>query len=220
MGSLLFDISMSLDGYIAGPNPSAEEALGEGGEELHWWAYGLASFRERHGRTGGETGTDDDILAEHLDRPGAFLMGRGMFGGGDGPWGGDPWRGWWGDDPPFRKPVFVLTHHEREPLTLGETTFTFVTEGIESALEQARDAAGQGDVLISGGADVIQQYLRAGLVDECQVHVVPVLLGGGTRLFDGLDPAPVGLEKTRVVDSPAVTHLRYRVVGSEDSLGS
>jgi dihydrofolate reductase len=210
MGSVLVDISASLDGYVAGPNPDPDAPLGVGGTALHEWAYGLASFRGRHGESGGDTGPDDDVLAEHLDRPGAFLMGRRMFGGGEGPWGEDPWQGWWGDEPPFHKPVFVLTHHAREPLTLGETTFTFVTDGIESALEQARDAAGERDVSISGGADVIQQYLRAGLVDEMQIHVVPLLLGEGTRLFERIESGPVQLEKTRVIDSPGVTHLRYR----------
>jgi dihydrofolate reductase len=210
MTAVFIDISMSLDGYTAGPNPTTEEPLGEGGERLHEWAVVLASWRESHGRSGGERNPDDEVMAETVERQGAVVMGRNMFGGGEGPWGDDPWQGWWGDDPPFRMPVFVLTHHEREPLVLGETTFTFVTDGIESALDQAKQAAGEGDVLIAGGADTAQQYLRAGLVDELQLHVAPVLLGGGTRLLDGLDPA-TELERTRVIDSPAVTHLRYRV---------
>jgi dihydrofolate reductase len=210
MGAVFIDISMSLDGYTAGPNPSTEEPLGEGGERLHEWAVVLASWRESHGRSGGERNPDDVVMAETVERQGAVVMGRNMFGGGEGPWGNDPWQGWWGDDPPFRMPVFVLTHHEREPLVLGETTFTFVTDGVESALEGAKAAAGDKDVLIAGGADVAQQYLRAGLVDELQLHVAPVILGGGTRLLDGLDPA-TELEPTRVIDSPAVTHLRYRI---------
>jgi dihydrofolate reductase len=210
MAAVFIDISMSLDGFIAGPNPSIEEPLGEGGERLHEWVVAVASWRESHGKSGGERNVDDDVQAETIARQGAVVMGRNMFGGGEGPWGDDPWQGWWGDDPPFRMPVFVLTHHEREPLELGETTFTFVTDGIESALEQATAAAGDKDVLIAGGADVAQQYLRAGLVDDMQIHVAPVLLGGGTRLLEGLDPG-TELEPTRVIDSPAVTHVRYRV---------
>ena len=209
MAAVFIDISTSLDGYVAGPNQSTEEPLGEGGERLHEWVIGLASWRERHGRSGGERNAGDEIQEETIARQGAVIMGRNMFGG-EGPWGDDPWQGWWGDDPPFRMPVFVVTHHEREPLVLGETTFTFVTDGIDSALEQAKDAAGDKDVLISGGADVGRQYLRAGHVDELQLHVAPVLLGGGERLLEGLDP-DTKLEQTRVVESPGVTHLRYRV---------
>jgi dihydrofolate reductase len=212
MTAVVLDISMSLDGFIAGPEPGPEHPLGRGGERLHEWAYGLASFRERHGRSGGVTNADDEVLAETLARSGAVVMGRGMFGGGDGPWGDDPWEGWWGDDPPFHVPVFVLTHHPREPLPKqGGTTFTFVTAGIEAAVERARAAAGGKDVSLAGGADVAQQCLRAGLLDETQIHLVPFLLGGGVRLFDRLEPEPVQLEKTRVIDSPGVTHLRYRV---------
>jgi dihydrofolate reductase len=138
-------------------------------------------------------------------------MGRGMFGGGDGSWGEDPWNGWWGDEPPFEHPVFVLTHHPRETLQLGKTSFTFVTDGIESALEQARAAAGDDDVHVAGGASVAQQYLRAGLLDELELHVVPILLGGGVRLFDDVPADASGLEIDRVIASPAVTHIRYRV---------
>ncbi len=208
--AVLIDISVSLDGYVAGPNPSVEEPLGEGGEAVHEWVIGLASWREEHGKPGGEQNADDDVVRELRERQGAVVMGRNMFGGGPGPWGDELWEGWWGDDPPFRMPVFVLTHHEREPLELGETTFTFVTDGIEPALEQARESAGNKDVLIAGGADAAQQYLRADLVDELQIHVAPVLLGGGTRLLEGIGPE-IELEQTRVIDSPAVTHLRYRV---------
>jgi dihydrofolate reductase len=212
MGKVASDISMSLDGFIAGPNPTVEEPLGAGGEGLHEWAFGLASFRERHGRRGGETGVDDDVLAETFQSVGATVMGRRMFGGGEGPWGEDPWEGWWGDDPPFRVPVFVLTHHAREPLRKqGGTTFTFVTDGVEAAVGQAKAAAGERDVSVAGGASVIQQCIGAGLLDELQVHVVPILLGGGTPLFAGSDATGVELEKTRAVDSPGVTHLRFRV---------
>jgi dihydrofolate reductase len=217
MAKLTFDISMSLDGFVAGPNMTREQGLGEGGERLHEWAYDLKAFREPHGQSGGDVNVDSEVLEEVMQGPGAAIMGRGMFGGGTGPWGSDsawpdPWEGWWGDEPPFGHPVFVLTHHEREPLVKGGTTFTFVTDGIESALEQARAAADGGDVIIGGGANVIQQYLAAGLVDEFQVHVVPLLLGGGVRLFGDRAQVDYELEIARVVDSPAVTHLRYRVV--------
>ena len=151
------------------------------------------------------------MIAERLENIGATIMGRKMFSGGEGAWGEDPnSNGWWGDEPPFRHPVFVLTRHEREPLELGATTFTFVTDGIESALDQAREAAGEKDIAIGGGADVAQQYLRAGLVDEMQIHVAPVFLGGGVRLFEGVGP-DLQLEITRVVESPPVTHVQYRV---------
>ena len=208
--ALISDISVSLDGFVAGPNQNLEEPLGEGGEGLHEWIFGLKSWRERHGLEGGETGPDDDVMSESIDRKGATIMGRRMFSSGEGPWEDDPKAsGWWGDDPPFPHPVYVLTHHPRDPLQLGETTFNFVTDGIESALEQARAAAGAKDVHVAGGANVIQQYLKAGLLDELELHVVPVLLGGGVRLLDGV--TGVGLEPVRVVGSPAVTHLRYRI---------
>jgi dihydrofolate reductase len=215
MAKLTFDITMSLDGFVAGPNMSPDKGLGEGGDRLHEWAVGLKSFRELHGESGGTPGTDSDILEAVLLAPGAIVMGRRMFGGGDGPWGdkawGDrPWEGWWGDEPPFRKPVFVVTHHARDPLIKGETTFTFVTDGIESALEQARAAAGDRDVAVAGGASIAQQYLKAGLLDEMQIHLVPLFLGHGVRLFD--DVGAGELECTRVIESPAVTHLSYRVV--------
>jgi dihydrofolate reductase len=213
MPRLICDISMSLDGFAAGPNPSLEHPLGEGGERLHEWAFRLASFREAHGLGGGgETGPDDDVAKEWLGATGAVVMGRRMFSGGEGPWEDDPNAdGWWGDDPPFHVPVFVLTHHARETVTKqGGTSFIFVTEGIEAALEQARAAAEEKDVSLGGGASVIQQYLKAGLLDELQVHVAPVLLGDGTLLFDRLETGPVELEATRVIASPSVTHLRYQ----------
>ena len=204
------NISVSLDGFVAGPNQTLEQPLGEGGEDLHEWVVRLKSWRERHGMEGGETGPDEEVIQESVERAGATIMGRRMFSSGSGPWEDDPKaNGWWGDEPPFRHPVFVLTHHPREPLELQGTTFTFVTDGIEAALEQARAAAGDKDVHIAGGADVIQQYLGAGLLDELELHVVPLLLGGGVRLLDGV--TGVSLEPTRVVSSPAVAHLRYRV---------
>lgn len=212
MGKVVLDISSSLDGFVAGPNPSRELPLGEGGEGLHEWIVALASWRERHDKSGGATDADDEVVAERLAGTGAILMGRRMFSGGDGPWEDDSNAGsWWGDETPFGVPVFVLTHHPREPLTKADgTTFTFVSDGVESAVEQARAVAGDRDVVVYGGANVAQQVLNAGLLDELELHLVPVVLGGGARLLDGLDPRR--LELARVVDSPAVTHLRYRVV--------
>jgi len=215
MSKVRADITMSLDGYSAGPDPDLEDPLGKGGERMHEWALGAQSWRESHGLEGGERNADSDIIAEGVSATGAVVMGRKMFSGVSGAWEQDPRsRGWWGDDPPFHAPVFVLTHHERDPLPMeGGTTFNFVTDGIESAIEQARAAAGDKDVLVAGGATAVQQAIAAGLLDELQVHVAPVFLGGGTRLFDGI-AADVGLELTRVVDSPTVTHLRYRVIRS------
>jgi len=210
MSRLRFQISVSLDGFVAGPNPSEEDPLGEGGEQLHEWVVKLEVWRRSHGREGGETNASSAVLEEALDSIGATVMGRNMFGGGPGPWGEEPWNGWWGDEPPFHTPVFVLTHHEREPLEMeGGTTFTFVTDGIESALAQAREAAGGKDVSLGGGADVARQYLAAGLLDELQLNVVPILLGDGTRLFENI--AGVDLEQAEVIEAPGVTHLRYRV---------
>ena len=202
-------ISVSADGYVAGPNQSEEIPLGEGGEELHEWLVALEAWRAPHGMEGGETNANTAVVEEAQADIGAEIMGRGKFGGGPGPSGDDPWRGWWGEDPPFHMPVFVMTNHEREPLRLSDTTFTFVTDGIESALEQARAAAGGKDVLIGGGADVINQYLAAGLVDEMELHVVPRVLGDGARLFEGLPQ--LQLEQIRAVEGPGVTHVKYRV---------
>jgi dihydrofolate reductase len=212
MTSFTLDISMSLDGFIAGPDADLEEPLGRGGEGLHEWVFGVKSWRESHGMSGGETGPDDEVVEEWQSRHGATIMGRRMFSGGQGPWEDDPRaNGWWGDEPPFHHPVFVLTHHPREPLPMqGGTTFNFVTDGPEAALEQAHAAAGEKDVGLAGGADAAQQYLAAGLLDEVQIHLVPIFLGDGVRLFDNLDER-VKLEPTRVIESPAVTHLRYRV---------
>jgi dihydrofolate reductase len=206
-----FQISTSVDGFVAGPNPSEEHPLGEGGEQLHEWVIKLAAWRGPHGYEGGETNASSAIIEEALEGVGATIMGRNMFGGGPGPWGEDPWDGWWGDDPPFHHPVFVLTHHERSPLQKeGGNSFIFVTDGIESALEQAKAAAGGKDVSLGGGADVAQQYLAAGLIDELLLNVVPVLLGEGTRLFDNLVGVDIGLEQVEVVEAPDVTHLKYR----------
>ena len=212
MSKLIFEISMSLDGYVAGPDASDEEALGVGGEDLHEWAFATRSWRESHGRDGGEEGPESDLLQESIDRAGATIMGRKMFSGGEGTWEDDSHRdGWWGDEPPFHHPVFILTHHEREAQEMeGGTSFNFVTDGIETALEQAREAAGDKDVKIAGGAQAGQQYLGAGLVDEMLIHVAPVLLGGGVRLFDG-DLGDVEVEIIRTVESPNATHVGYRI---------
>jgi dihydrofolate reductase len=212
MSKVRVHISTSLDGYVAGPNQSMEEPLGEGGDRLHDWLVQLKSWRDQAGMDGGVENVSNAVFAEVNANVGAEIMGRGKFGPpGRGPWGDDPWRGWWGEDPPFHKPVFVLTHHERQPLTLSDTTFTFVTDGIESALELAREAAGGKDVFIGGGADVINQYLAAGLVDELELHVVPILLGGGACLVDGVRP-DLKHEELRTVEAPGVAHLKYRVV--------
>jgi dihydrofolate reductase len=220
MSKLRFNITMTLDGYIAGPNQSLENPLGEGGEQMHDWVVKLKFFREMHGdEGGGETGTNDDVLRETFENLGAHIMGRNMFGGGPGPWD-ESWKGWWGDNPPYHHPVFVLTHHPREPLEMqGGTTFFFVTDGIESALRQAKEAAGNKDVLLAGGADVAQQYLAAGLIDEMELHVVPLLLGGGERLLDNLGGSNVRLEPVRTVEGPGVTHLKYHIV-KKGSTGS
>jgi dihydrofolate reductase len=213
MGTLRSDISMSLDGFVAGPSPSLEKPLGDGGDLLHEWAFAAASWRESHGLEGGEANADSEVIEESVGSTGAVVMGRRMFSGGEGQWEDDPRvDGWWGDDPPFHVPVFVLTHHARKTEVMqGGTTFNFVTDGIEAALEQARAAAEEKDVLLAGGASVVQQFLKAGLLDELQIHVAPVLLGGGTSLFDRLGIEPLGLEATRVIASPSATHLRFRV---------
>jgi dihydrofolate reductase len=208
MASVKCHISMSLDGYVAGPNPSDKEPLGEGGEGLHEWVFGTDSWRSQHGLEGGERNADSEVIEEVVENVGAYIMGRGMFAGA-GEW--DPsWKGWWGDNPPYHVPVFVLTHHQREPLEMeGGTTFTFVNDGVGSALDQARSAAGEKDIAIAGGADVIQQYLAAGLLDELYLHIVPVLLGGGRRLLENAgDPK---LDPIEVIASPGVTHVKYRV---------
>ena len=211
MGIVRSHISISLDGYAAGPNQSTENPLGERGEELHEWVIELDTWRREHGKEGGVTNASSEVVAETTANVGAEIMGRGKFGGGPGPWPEDPsWEGWWGKDPPFHVPVFVLTHHEREPLELTDTTFHFVTDGPEAALEGARDAAGDRDVTIGGGAKTINQYLRLGLLDELEIHVTPLILGSGSRLLE--DVGDLELELARAVDAPGVTHLKYRVV--------
>jgi dihydrofolate reductase len=211
MAKVRFSLAVSLDGFIAGPNPSEQDPLGEGGMQLHEWAFELAAWREPHGKAGGETNASSAVVEETLANLGAVVMGREMFGGGPGPWGDDPWEGWWGDDPPFGVPVFVLTHHAREPLVKdGGTTFHFVTDGIDSALEQASEAAAGRDVSLAGGAQIAQQALAAGLVDEFCLSVVPILLDSGTRLLESIG-SELTLSQTDVVAAPGVTHLKYRV---------
>jgi dihydrofolate reductase len=203
-------IAMSLDGYVAGPRQSVENPLGVGGMRLHEWAFALAIFRETHGMEGGEVNASTAVVEESLANVGATIMGRNMFGGHPGPWdAARPWNGWWGDDPPYHHPVFVLTRHPREPLVMrGGTTFTFVTDGIEAALDRARAAAAGRDVSLAGGADVVQQYLAAGLVDELEINLVPALLGAGERLFDGVGDDLHGLALVRTVATPSVVHLK------------
>jgi dihydrofolate reductase len=201
---------MSLDGFTAGPEQSRKNPLGIGGEGLHEWVVALAAWREPHGLKGGEVNESSRVLEEELANIGATIMGRNMFGGHPGPWSStQPWKGWWGDNPPFHHPVFVLTHHPRPPLALdGGTTFTFVTDGIASALELARSSAGGRDVALAGGADVARQYLSAGLVDEMEIHLVPTLLGKGERPFEGIDDLH-GLRFVRTVAAADVTHLKF-----------
>jgi dihydrofolate reductase len=206
---LTCQLAISLDGYTAGPNQSLENPLGEGGTRLHEWAFTNAAWRAQHGMEGGEHNADSRVIEESTRGIGAYIMGRRMFGGGEGPWD-ESWTGWWGDEPPYHAPVFVLTHHPRPPLELRGTTFTFVTDGIDSALDQARAAAGGQNVAVAGGAQTVQQYLAAGLLDEMHLHIVPVVLGAGERLLAGVgDPA---LEQVEVIASPTVTHVRYRVL--------
>jgi len=213
MGKLRCHISISLDGFVAGPNQSEEEPLGEGGERLHDWVVSLASWRESHDKAGGEVNESTRIVEEARENIGAAVMGRNMFGPiKRGPWD-EEWKGWWGDNPPYHYPVFVVTHHPRDPLEMeGGTTFHFVTDGIESALELAKEAAGDKDVGLWGGGDVARQYLAAGLLDELELHVVPILLGGGSRLLEDLGDTEVRLEQVRAVEAPGVTHLKYRVL--------
>ncbi|MBQ0902820.1 dihydrofolate reductase family protein [Micromonospora sp. U21] len=209
MGTVSSQLSISLDGYVAGPDQSRQDPLGRGGLRLHEWFFGLDSWRAQHGLTGGERGVDAELVEELTRDVGAYVMGRRMFGGGDGDWD-ESWQGWWGDDPPFHTPVFVLTHHPRAPLVMrGGTEFRFVTDGIESALRQAREAAGDRQVSIGGGASAVRQYLAAALIDTLHLHVVPIVLGAGERLFDGIAPR---LEQEAVVAGPTVAHLRYRVL--------
>jgi dihydrofolate reductase len=220
MSLLKCQISMSLDGFVAGPNQGGEYPLGEGGMALHEWVFALQAWQASHGHEGGEVNASTPVVEEMQRNVGAVIMGRNMFGPIRGPWGERAWNGWWGDDPPFHVPVFVLTHHRREPLEMqGGTTFHFVTDGVESAYEQARAAAGEDkDILVGGGGSAIQQCLAAGLVDELTLNVVPIFLGDGVRLLDGLRDANLDLACTRVIKGPAATHLTYRVAKHDAGL--
>lgn len=210
MPALRLRISMSFDGYTSGPDQSVKEPLGVGGERLHEWVVALSAWRSRHGMGGGEVNASSHILEEETANIGATIMGRHMFGGHPGGWNGaEPWRGWWGPNPPFHHPVFVVTHHARAPLEMaGDTTFHFVTDGIESALAQARRAAADKDIALAGGATICRQYLNAGLVDEMLIHQVPVLLGAGERLFEGVSDLH-GLELVTTDATPNVTHFKF-----------
>jgi len=203
---------MSLDGFVAGPNQSVENPLGIGGMGLHEWAFPLKAWRSPHGMDGGIVNESSAVVEQMLVNIGATIMGRNMFGGHPGPWDQNkPWNGWWGKNPPFHHPVFVLTNHARKPLELeGGNRFVFVTDGIESALKQARDAAGSKDVALGGGAKAASQYLAAGLVDEMLISLAPKLLGTGERLFDGVGNNLHGLELVKTIAAPGVTHLEFK----------
>jgi dihydrofolate reductase len=211
VSKLRFRISMSLDGFVAGPSQSVDNPLGVGGERLHEWVFPLRAWRAMHGLDGGEVNESSLIVEESFANVGATIMGRNMFGGHPGGWNSEaPWNGWWGSNPPYHHPVFVLTHYARAPLELeGGTTFHFVTDGIDAALERAREAAAGKDVWLAGGASAAQQFLTAGLVDEMEIHLVPVLLGAGERLFAGVGDDLRGLELVRSIATPAVIHLKF-----------
>ena len=204
----LHNFSMSLDGYAAGPNQSREEPLGIGGERLHDWMFSTRFWHEMVGEPGGDEGLDNDFAVRSDEGIGATIMGRKMFGPIRGPWGDEDWRGWWGDNPPYHHPVFVLTHYPHDPIEMqGGTTFYFVTDGIEPALKRAFEAAQGKDVRVGGGASVVQQYMRAGLLDELHVAIAPRLLGSGEHLLYGLDLTALGYECTTHVPTAAATHV-------------
>ena len=211
MAKVRFRIAMSLDGFVAGRGQSVKDPIGIGGMRLHEWVFPLAAWRSMQGMEGGEVNESTRIVEESVANVGATVMGRNMFGGGPGPWSLEtPWNGWWGDNPPYHHPVFVLTHHERPPLALeGGTTFHFVTQGPEAALDAARRAAGAKDVMVAGGAKAAQQYLAKGAVDEMDISLVPILLGAGERLFEGLGADLHGLTLVRTIAAADVTHLKY-----------
>jgi dihydrofolate reductase len=212
MSKLRLSITMSLDGYVAGPDQTEQDPLGLGGMELHEWVFPLKAFREMHGGEGGEVNASSAVVEERRANIGATIMGRNMFGPVRGPWPDESWRGWWGEDPPYHHPVFVLTHHPRASIEMqGGTTFHFVSDGIGSAPRQAKDAAAGSDVWLAGGGSVVNQYLGARLVDEIDISIAPMTLGAGARLFDGLDRATFTLTQIRAVDAPGVTHIKYEV---------
>ena len=210
MSKLRLTMSMSLDGYVAGPNQGLDNPVGEDGMQVFAWFFPTRTFKAMNGESGGETGLDDDRAAALFENVGATIMGRNMFGPIRADWGDEQWKGWWGDNPSYHTPVFVLTHYPRESIEMeGGTTFHFVTDGPEAALERAREAAGNRDINIGGGASTAGQYLRAGLVDELELHVVPTLLGRGERLFADPEGPPAGLQPVEVVSSPRVAHFRF-----------
>src|SRR5262245_6158445 len=211
MSKVRMRLSISLDGFVAGPNQSVEHPLGVGGMRLHEWVFPLAVWRAQHGESGGEVNASTAIVEEAQANLGATVMGRNMFGGHPGPWNDkQPWNGWWGSNPPYHHPVFVVTHHARPPLEMqGGTVFHFVTDGMQSALDQARQAAGRKDVSLAGGANVCRQFLVAGLVDEMDLSLTPILLGRGERLYDGVGDDLRGLELVRTVEAPGVLHLKF-----------
>lgn len=200
--------SVSLDGFGAGPDQSRENPLGERGEELHEWMFPTKMFQKMMGKEGGTEGTDNDFAEKSMENMGAWIMGRNMFGPIRGPWPDDEWKGWWGENPPYHVPVFVLTHHEREPVTMkGGTTFHFVTDGIESALEKARKAANGKDIRIGGGASTIRQFLQAGLIDEMHLAFSSVFLGSGEHLFSGIDLPKLGFTEIQKIFGENATHV-------------
>jgi len=214
MGKVKAQISVSVDGYMAGPNQSEENPLGEGGEDLHTWVVKTSAWRGSHGHEGGEgeENPSNAVIEAAQANIGAVAMGRNMYGPVRGEWGDSDWKGWWGDEPPFHAPVFVLTHHEHEPIEMeGGTTFYFVTEGIESAIAQAKEVAGDQDVSVAGGAATLQQAIGAGLLDELLVSQSPILLGGGERLIDELPAGAASFELTEVVEGPDALHLFYAI---------
>jgi dihydrofolate reductase len=214
MGKVRFNVSMSLDGYIAGPNQDEQNPLGVGGMDLHAWLFELEAWRNTHGEQGGAINASTRVAQELEGGFGAVVMGRNMFGPVRGPWSDDEWRGWWGENPPYHLPVVVMTHHPRDSLKMaGGTTFHFVTDGIEAALERAQFSAGEDDVLIAGGASVIHQYLDAGLIDEFWISLVPMFLGEGERFLDNLDPS-IRLEQLEAVQGSGVTHVKFAVMSS------
>jgi dihydrofolate reductase len=200
--------AMSIDGYCAGPGQSLENPLGIGGLALHEWAFATRTWSRMHGDDGGATGVDDDFAARSMANLGAWIMGRNMFGPIRGPWPNDDWKGWWGPNPPYRTPVFVLTHHAREPIEMdGGTVFHFVTDGIHAALARAREAAGGRDVRLGGGVATVRRYLEEGLVDELHIAIAPVLLGSGEALFPGMSLPALGYRCVEHVATPAATHV-------------
>ena len=207
--------SLSLDGFGAGPEQSLQDPLGKRGRELHGWFFGTKTFRAMFGESGGSEGVDESFAHRSMDGFGAFILGRNMFGPVRGDWPDDNWKGWWGDNPPYHAPTFVLTHHDREPIVMeGGTTFHFVTDGIQAALERARDAAGERDVKIGGGVSTVRQYLQAGLIDELHFAISPVLLGRGEAMFEDLDLPALGY---RVIDSTATDLATHVVLGRQES---